>query len=209
MRRRAKIWSALGGFVLAVFTLAAFTDILRNGLTPPLVVDETPKKSDVIIVLGAGTRKHGNKLPPQAKQRVLKGLDLQRQGWAPTALMSGGRDKNTGYVESMEMLVYGFAQGGALDAMAAEAKSKDTFENAKYSLAIMRTRGWRTAIVVTSPHHTWRACRIFRKQGADVRCVAAPFSLLPQTSVYEHLTDTRSVVREYGAIVYNWLKRQL
>ncbi len=192
-----------------LFILSGTTTWLRDGLTSPLVVNDPLEKSDVIIVLGAGTRKHGDKIPPQAKQRALAGLDLQRQGWAQTIIMSGGRSRRTGYVESMEMLVYGYVQGGSLDAMVAEAKSKDTFENAKYSLAIMQARGWRTALIVTSPYHTWRACRIFRKQGADVRCVVAPFSLLPQHSVYEHLTDTRSVVREYGAIVYNWMKGQL
>lgn len=206
-------WRRLIIFVLVVgglgFGLGGWTTWLRDGLGWPLTINEPLQKADVIIVLGAGTRKQGDPLPPQAKQRVLEGIKLYQASWAPEILMSGGRDRNTGLTESKEMVLYAYAQGISPAVMIAETESKDTVGNAKYSLAIMNNHQWRTAIVVTSPYHTWRTCLIFRHQGGDVRCESAPYDLLPQHSVYERLTDTRSVVREYGAIVYNWIRGQL
>lgn len=205
--RRVLAWFA--GVLVVLIILSGTTTWVRDALMQPLVLPDQPVKSDVIIVLGAGTRKNTEPLPPQAKQRVLEGIQLWKQGFAKTVIMSGGQDKNTGLVESQEMAAYALDQQLLGSAVLMEEDSKDTFQNAEYSLAIMREHSWKTAIVVTSPYHTLRACRIFRKQGATVKCVQAPFALLPVHSVYERLTDTRSVIREYGAILYNWLKREI
>ncbi|MBI5466772.1 MAG: YdcF family protein [Candidatus Kerfeldbacteria bacterium] len=209
MRRRQKVWWGLGAVVAALFSLSAFTLIVRDALAWPLTRDEQPRQSDVIIVLGAGTRTRGDHLPPQAKQRVLEAQELHAANIAPMVIMSGGLNHKTGLTESKEMVLFGYQHGLPLEAMIAETQSTSTWENAKFSLTVMSQRGWTTATVTTSPYHTWRACRMFRKQGADVRCVAAPYSLLPQTSMSERLADTKAVLREYGAIVYNFLKGQL
>lgn len=209
MTRRRKVWWGLGTGVVLVFGLAAWTTLIRDALAWPLTLNEQPRTSDVIIVLGAGTRARGDHLPPQAKQRVLEAQVLRSANVAPSIIMSGGRNRKTGLTESKEMVIYGFQHGLPPETMIAETQSTDTWENATYSLAIMAQRDWTTATVTTSPYHTWRACRMFRKQGADVRCVAAPYSLLPQSSIRERLADTKSVVREYGAIIYNYFKGRL
>lgn len=202
-------WS-ISGVIIIGFCLAANTTWLRDGLALPLVSHVNPRPADVIIVLGAGTRKTGERLPSQAKQRTLEGIKLYQQGYAPRIIISGGRDKNTGYVESDEMAKFAVANGLPAEAIIAERQSTSTWENAKYSLAIMQERGWKSAVVVTSPYHTWRACRMFHRQQVNVSaCVPAPYALLPTDSSYVRLTDTRSVIREYGAIVYAWVQRQL
>lgn len=210
MSRRWRIvgW-VVGGVLVTVFVLSATTTWVRDALMWPLVVDEPLRPSDVIVVLGAGTRPDGVHLPPQALQRTLRGIALHQQGVAPRVIFSGGRDRRTGYVESNEMLAYAASQGFPSADGVTEGSSHDTWGNATFTLEIMRQQGWRTAAVVTSPYHTWRACRMFRRQGADVRCHPAPFSLLPQTSVYERLMDTRGVIREYGAIVLAWMQGRL
>jgi len=195
--------------VLAVLVvISGTTTWIRDGLGWPLIVNESPVKSDVIIVLGSGTRKTGDHLGPQAKQRVLEGLILERQGWVPRIIMSGGRDNNTHLVEAEQMTNFARAQGFSGE-IVQENESTDTWQNAKFSTTIMQDHQWPTALVVTSPYHTWRACRVFHKQQATAHCVPAPFSLYPSQGFVEYLRDTRAVVREYGAIVYNWAKGQL
>lgn len=208
-RWRHGAWWA-GGTLVVLFGMSTFTPWLRDALSMPLIDHWDPIKADVIIVLGAGTRKHGDPLPPQAKQRVLEGVALYTQGYATHMIISGGLDKNTGYVEADEMKAYAVTQGVPADAIIAERQSTSTWENTTYSLAIMREHQWSVPLVVTSPYHTWRACRMFEKQSQNITsCVPAPFGLLPATSIYERLTDTRSVIREYGAIVLARLQGRL
>ncbi len=198
--------------LLAVFVLlvviSGTTTWVRDVLQRPLVESDALRAADVVIVLGSGTTKTGDHVPAQAKQRVMEGMKLVNEGLAPRIIVSGGRDTGTKLVEASTMSAFAVAQGFMHDIIE-EGQSRDTFENAKGSLAIMEEQGWTTAIVVTSPYHTWRACKIFRAQKADVRCIPAPYSLWPANGFMDRLKDTKSVVREYGAIVYNWLKGEL
>ena len=204
-----RVWIGIIIGLIVLFVVSGTTTLVRDALMPPLIHNEQPRPADVIIVLGSGTHTGGDHLGPQAKQRVLEGLALAKKNFASTIIMSGGRDRNTNLVESDEMVAYALRQGHSAATIIAEEHSRDTYENAKFSLMIMRDQGWKTVLVVTSPYHTWRACRIFHAQQADVHCVAAPFSLYPPRTFAERLMDTKSVVREYGAVVYNWLKGEL
>lgn len=195
--------------MLVLVLVSGMTTWIRDGLQAPLVTKEQPQPADVIIVLGSGTQLQGDHVPPQAKQRVRQAIALWRNGQAGRVILSGGRDDNTKLVEADTMADFASALGLPNNVILEERISKNTFQNAIFSLDLMKENGWRTAIVVTSPYHTWRACQIFRKQKADVHCVAAPYSLFPANSFLDHLNDTISVVREYGAIVYNWVKGEL
>lgn len=209
MSRLKKLWLLLAAILFGLVIMSGTTTWVRDVLEKPLVLNETIRPADVIIVLGSGTTKKGDHLPAQGRARVLGGIISFRRHLAPRLLMAGGLDKNTKLVEADAMAAYAVAQGQPSTTIEEDRQSRDTWENAKNSLAIMKQHQWQTAIVVTSPYHTWRACRMFRKLGGDIRCLAAPFSLVPANSFVDHLRDTRSVVREYGAIVYNWLKGQL
>lgn len=211
MTRRLKRWLIGGGTAIIIIAIVfTFTTWPRDILGAPLTLHETPRPSDAIIVLGSGTRKNdSNFLPPQAEQRIAEGALLYRQGYAPNLIVAGGLSPVTNMVEADLMAPLATADGIPAVAIIKEPGSHDTWENAANSLAIMETSGWKTALVVTSPYHTRRACHFFRKQGADVRCIAAPYDLVPANSVYEKFMDNRSVIREYGAWIYAWLQRRL
>lgn len=181
----------------------------RDALQAPLVLNEPVKPADVIIVLGSGTSKKGDHMTTQGRQRVAAGVLAINRGLAPRVIMAGGLNRKTNFIEADVMAEYAVSRGMSDADIVPEVQSRDTWENAKNSLVIMRDNGWKSAIVITSPYHTWRACRMFRKQGASVKCMVAPYALVPADSFFNHLMDTRSVIREYGAIVYNWLKDQL
>lgn len=210
MNRSRKIaWWSVGAasFLFALSTV--FTTWPAELLQLPLVVYEVPQQTDVVIVLGAGARKNGEPLPPQAKERIQRGVSLVRLGYAPTMIVAGGLSKKSGYVESDLMKTYAMSLGLSGDQIVEEGRSINTWQNATNSIDIMKRNSWTSALVVTSPYHTLRACTMFRKQHASVRCIAASLNTIPTDTVYERLTDLRSVVREYGALVYNLMLGQL
>jgi uncharacterized SAM-binding protein YcdF (DUF218 family) len=194
---------------MAVVAVFLFTTWPRDLLQLPLVVNQTPTQADTIIVLGSGTGHRPPYIPVQARQRVRRGIELALENYAPVIIMSGGLSQKTGFIEAEKMAAFAVADGFDPTRIVMENNSTSTWTNAEFSLAIMQARGWDSAIIVTSPYHTWRACRMFHKQGANVTCLSAPYSLYPTHSIYDRLMDNRSVIREYGAIILAWLKGQL
>lgn len=73
---------------------------------------------------------------------------------------------------------------------------------------ILRSRGWRSALLVSSPYHMRRALLVWHKAAPEVRVVpAAP----PKSQFYDHergasLDQIRAILHEYGAIVVYWLR---
>ena len=57
------------------------------------------------------------------------------------------------------------ADGVPASAIVLEENARDTVGNIWYSRAIMRERGWRTAVLVTEPHHIKRAAFIATDAG--------------------------------------------
>lgn len=210
MTKAKKIaWWISGGTVVFIAVNLLFTAWPAELLQLPLVVYNSPRAADVVIVLGAGARKNGEPLPPQAKERVQRGVNLVAQGYAPTMIVAGGLSKQSGYVEADLMKTYAMSLGLSGDQIVEENRSINTWENAVNSLDIMSRNEWQTALVVTSPYHTLRACAIFHKLKATTSCIGAPLNIISTDTVYERLTDFRSVAREYGAIVYFVLKHYL
>jgi len=196
----------IGGPLVALVLIILFTPWLTDLLARPLTLHEQPQATDVIIVLGGGVRKKVPQLPVQPQLRLEMGVSLWQDQWAPWLIVSGGENKKTKLVEADFMAAYARQIGLPTEAVIEENRSRDTHENAINTLAIMSRQSWTTALVVTSNYHTWRACKIFRKLQADVRCLAAPIRRTDNQPLGDRLNDLRSVVREYGAIVYGWLR---
>lgn len=201
---RWRVTRRLGlGFIaglLVVIGLVLFTPWPAQILAWPLTDDDQPKAADVMIVLGAGTRRNPVSLPPQAIDRLQAAKRLWDQDLAPIVIVAGGFSRKTEKVESKYMKPYLASLGVPEESIIEENQSLDTYQNAVNSLQLMEANDWDSALVVTSSYHTWRGCRIFQKLGVDVTCVAAPLD--DHDAVYERWINFRSVVREYGAIIY-------
>ncbi len=193
-------WLLLVGAALVLGIFIVATPWPTDVLALPLVTNESPKPADVIIVLGAGTRRGVDPLPTQAKLRTDKGIELWRTGLAPKVMISGGKSKVTGLIESNIMAGYAIDRGLASEDIILEERSTSTRENAEQSLRLMTEQKLSSAIVVTTSYHTWRSCRVFRALDASVQCVAAQIHPVPE-NFYERMVNFRSVVREYGAII--------
>lgn len=131
----------------------------------PLIVVQLPadswtlKNSDVIIVLGTPATRDG-KAGPTMRERVLKGVELFKQGYAPNLIFTGAAAHNP-HIEAEVMSQLAQSQGVTPDHIITENFAKNTYQNAFYSVKIMREHNWSSAIIVSSPAHVRRANFIF------------------------------------------------
>jgi uncharacterized SAM-binding protein YcdF (DUF218 family) len=119
--------------------------------------------ADVLVVLGHPANADGGPSPAMQEQVTLAAA-LQRAGLARALLFTGGAVHNE-HVEAQVMAALAVQLDVPADAIAMETRARDTFENARYCRQIMHARGWRNAIVVTTPYHVRRASRIFHLAG--------------------------------------------
>src|SRR5437867_2054615 len=66
-------------------------------------------------------------------------------------------------------------------AIIVEDQARDTVQNIQFSRAILAAHDWRTAILVTEPHHIKRAILIAQDAGLAVRASPVTESLAWQT----------------------------
>jgi uncharacterized SAM-binding protein YcdF (DUF218 family) len=158
--------------VVGVFAWAA----LARAFAP--AGNTSQNQFDVLIVLGNPVDADGNPSPTQ-QARVAEAVREYERGDATRIIFTGGAADNQ-YVEAEVMARTAEAQGIPADAIVEETRAKNTIENACNSLRIMRSHGWQSAEVVTSPYHLQRAAMIFSRLPLKWRMQPAP-PLEPQS----------------------------
>ena len=102
-----------------------------------LVINEKPVKSDVIIVLSGG-----------GIERLEKGVELFKNGFAPYLMISNGQEDNL-YEAAQKM-------GVPIDSLILENNANSTTENALFTTKVMEKQHLQSAIVVSSNYHMRR-----------------------------------------------------
>lgn len=181
---------------LAVVIVSIFRyDLIFNIMDNFLVVNEEPKLADVIIILGGG---YG--------ERVDLGVRLYHLGYANKILLTGG---STGCETTEAQLMQGQAlsSGVPKDDILLEEQARSTYENAKYSFEIMRSKKFRSAILVTSAYHTRRASMIFNRlfEGIELTVCSVPNNLRNTNKWWQDSRRAEAVVYEYLKLVWDYL----
>ena len=127
---------------------------------------------DVLIVLGTPVDADGNPSPRELA-RVTEAVHEYERGVAPRILFTGGAVANR-FVEAQVMARTAEAQGIPASAVLEDPAARDTMENTCNALRIMRSHGWESAEVISSPSHLPRAGMIFSKLPVEWRMRAAP-----------------------------------
>jgi uncharacterized SAM-binding protein YcdF (DUF218 family) len=146
-----------------------------------------------IVVLGGGTRSADHPRPivevNEAGDRLLYAAELYRRGAASHILVSGGAiDYLTAEgiaPEGSDMALFLQAQGVPKEAIWVEDRSRNTYENALYSRALLDAQGVGDVLLVTSAMHMPRSVPLFEAQGLDV--TAAPTDFLVSQAEWDHL----------------------
>jgi len=120
-------------------------------------------KYDAIVVLGGGSKRNGE-LQIDSKIRIRKAVKLFERGEADKMILSGGYTKPM-VSEAAKMMEYAIKISDHVQKkdVVLEEKSKDTIGNAYFTKQVMKRKGWRSVIVVTSSFHVPRSELAFRK----------------------------------------------
>jgi uncharacterized SAM-binding protein YcdF (DUF218 family) len=147
-------------FVLFVCLLLLITGFFSAGRF--LALTESPKQSDVIIVLSGG------------QGRVEKAAELYKAGYAPYVILSNAKESTS---KSGDMVQNALALGIPQDVIYTENAAKSTHQNAKYTLPIMKEYGFKSAIVVSSDFHMRRVKflfgRVYKKSEIELTYVGS------------------------------------
>jgi uncharacterized SAM-binding protein YcdF (DUF218 family) len=183
------------GIILAVVILYVAHPFLLEKAGRFLIKETlTLRPADVAIVLAG-----------DEGERVVAGIQLQKQGIVPLLLMSGGRLYGTSYAE--EMAKYA-ASLGASPPILVETQSRSTYENATLTLPIVQAKGYRRVIIVTSKFHTRRTGQIFKSlypKNIDIQIYGAP-DLINYTRWWTDHEMTQLILTEWAKTWVYWLK---
>lgn len=153
-------WS-LAGTALGLLLLIGGTPIMA-ATSPAFTLRQEPEKADVVIALSGDAGPKG-RMGPISLQRVLSGAELVRAGWAEHLLTTDA----AGIDFSADL--------ATVDALLPDPRKRisvgpvaSTRDEAVLAAALMKEKGWKKALLVTSPIHSARAAATFRKAGIDV-----------------------------------------
>ncbi|MFO1128438.1 MAG: YdcF family protein [Rhodospirillales bacterium] len=128
---------------------------------------------------------------PALVRRVEWGVGVFRARCAGHLVLSGG-SIGPPPPEAHLMRQIALDLGVDEDRIVVEDTSRNTFENAVYTGAFIRRRGWRRVVVVTDAYHLRRALYIFRRLGLAVEGAG-----VPRTPAVSRLRWLRLVVEEW------------
>jgi uncharacterized SAM-binding protein YcdF (DUF218 family) len=216
-RRRASLIVGLSGLLLlllfssgrmAVYLGRALEEGAVNSLKPGVTYD-------VVIVLsgmveGDAVEAHGQPAYNDNVERILMAFDLLRTGRARSVLLSGGsgRMDGSGPVEADVLAAQLEAWGIDRARIVEERQSRNTLENAVESAKVVRERGWKTLLLVTSAFHMPRAAGCFAATGLSVDTLPVDFrtSRRPPEGWFPRvgaLDTSTGALREFaGRLVY-------
>ncbi|MBV8061973.1 MAG: YdcF family protein [Nevskia sp.] len=199
----------------------AFATPLVEWVAWPLRVPAQLHSVDAIVVLGSGVLP-GGRPPPWAEERIRYGAQLYRAGYAPRIVFSGGMTGRsryeplgmlqwwvTGNYPQLEAESYAvFAQdelGLPPWTLVLEDQSHTTYENATRTASLLRRRGWRRVLLVTSPMHMRRALATFARLGVAADPAPVIASRLYSPVPADRYEAWRAVLHEYLGLLDYWL----
>lgn len=208
-RPSARLYRRIGRYLvrgLAILLSLAIIGVIGLGAAIILYGQQDHAvSSDVIIVLGAGTRANGSASPAYTR-RIRHAISLYERGLAPYILCTGGY----GYYWKVKTEAQACAElltnsGVPSTAILLEEKSASTEENAIYARQVMDTYDLHSAILVSDDFHLLRAAILFQLQGVTVHPSAAQLTSGPLRKTLV----VSSTLREIAALGWQVVKSVL
>jgi uncharacterized SAM-binding protein YcdF (DUF218 family) len=206
---------ALG--LLLVFGTFPFPDMLVRYLETQYAPPAAPPQADAVVVL-SGMVNLLTSTPHQIEfgesaERILTGISLVKEGHANTLVITGGSGDLYHQDRSEARLLQQFALdfGIPADRILIDPASRNTYENAVNTQAILEEHELSTLILVTSASHLPRAMACFHKlgispipYGVDYHALPDPeyrlSTIIPSAGA---LKKTSTILHEYiGILIY-------
>jgi len=206
--RRRIAWVTLGPVAACLLVILIFYTPFVWLIAKPLMVVESPRSVDAIVVFAGGVGESG-KAGGGYLERVKQAVILYRGGNASRLIFSSGYVFS--FQEAYVMKELAVSQGVPTSAIFLETKAANTYENIALVRKILDKQGWKEILLVSSPYHMRRALLTWRKVAPEITVVPTP---VPQSQFYSHswgasLEQVRGILHEYVAILAYWWRGQI
>jgi uncharacterized SAM-binding protein YcdF (DUF218 family) len=206
-RRRRSGWLPLGSAALLyLLSVGLVADPLLGLVEVSRWDPAAVRQADVIVLLGGGIVEGapdltGDSTPsPDMMCRLVDTVRLQRQLGAPVIVAGGAVDGGPSEAGVVRRFLQEFGVPG--ESILLDERSRDPVENARYSARIMREKGFRKAVLVTSGYHLRRALLLFRAAG--VNCTGYPSNLLAERKKSLNFLDFLPAADEFRKSAIAW-----
>ncbi|MEQ8909934.1 MAG: YdcF family protein [Vicingaceae bacterium] len=209
-RKRRLLWGAF--IILYLFSnQAIFHEISNAWEAEPKKIQQLKEHYDIAVVLGGILS-----IDHQYKQiefnknadRILNVLPLYFDGRVDKILISGGSGRifKDG-IEANVLQSYLLDIGVANEDIITERKSQNTFENAKYSVEIIKELGLDGSVLLsTSTTHMKRSVMCFKKQGLEVDSFPVDqVSYKRELNPYTLLVPQADVLGSWYWLIHEWV----
>lgn len=150
---------------LKIFICGLITFFIMGYLGRFLIVNESVKKADVIVVYSG-----------DSGERTLKGVELLKEGYADYIIFSGGAVYDDVRMTNL-MTDHAVKLGVSEDKIIKEPEASSTYENALFTKEILEKNGFKSMILVTSNYHSRRSQlttkKILEKSGIEIITVSS------------------------------------
>ena len=201
-RRLLQVGAAL---LVAGLLVCLVTPVLRGPLAA-LTLRDTPVKADAVVALGGGVQCGTRALESSSLTRLVTGLKLWREGFAPVVTVSE-QSGLVGEANCPKMSVLEREYIRTLYPMDGPEvltlrNVTTTRDEAQRVSEYAKKRGWQRVLLVTSPSHSRRAAGLFASYGLNAVSVPAPEIRFDETL-------PRPADRLYAlrVLLYEWLSR--
>ncbi|MBN2406065.1 MAG: YdcF family protein [Elusimicrobia bacterium] len=177
--RRIGVFNIVIGVCLWIMSAGIVSFVMLRGLESAYRIPQNPE-GDVIVLLGGGIVDgvpdiSGSGRPSDnMSTRIVAAVRLQKSLGVPI-IVSGGRVHRGSQIEARIYARFLEDLGIGQDYIIIEDRSRDTYENAKYTKIICENRGFEIPIVLTNAYHLKRAVLSFKKNSMEVTPYPASF----------------------------------
>lgn len=175
--------------LLGLWIVVAFTPF-SSSLALPLKLDQSPEKTQAIVVLQAGVQRD-NDLGMPTLERTLHAIELLQQGFAPRLIVTEVPGEGS-HIKAAKRLMKNLGINGDVLAV---GPVHTTHDEAVLVSQLMGKHGWKKILLVTSPTHSLRSSLTFQKTGLQVVSTPCRESLFD----LEHLNEPSERVRAFGS----------
>ena len=154
-----------------------------------LTADSGPVNAEAIVLLGGGT----------SHERYERAAKLFKDHAVPRIIVSGAGD-----CEINRSLLIG--AGVPTKAIELEDKSRNTKENAQYTIALLRRQKLKRVIIVTSWYHSRRALACFCHYAPEIEFYSRPSYFASARADWSHNRIGNRIRLEYVKLLGYWVR---
>ena len=193
-------------FVIVYVLLSYYHTPILIRLGRYLIVAHQPESSDLIVCLSGGNVERGLAVADAYQEGLAGRIFIARE--EPPDGYALLKKRGVNYPESIDLFMM-ILEGLGVPRSAlltSDRPVKSTFDEAEIISEIVKERGYRSLIIITSPPHSRRAWLTFRKsiEESDVRILMLPsrYSEFRPEDWWKRRRYVKTVIIEYQKLIY-------